>query len=255
MAKAAEASGQDEVALEAFTQALERAKPSELFDGVPLDLAATEQKFRILMKLGDKARAAGKLPLAESRFDEAAATARADRDQLRSLLAKAEIQLERGAASGAVETLQGLLAVARLRSINVSLDDGRRSLRSDLFIADRLASILKAHGRQLYEPFEREAKTLFEQGRAAGDARQLEEVGRSFPVAEVVPESFLALGRLYESKKQPAEAARAYKRLLTVATDDLLRARDFSVRRARSRSSTCSFRPVMLMPSRSLGFL
>ena len=117
------------------------------------------------------------------------------------------------------------MAEDRLRSINVTAEDGRRTIRSDLLVSDKLTTILQAHGRALYEEFDAKARALFEQGKAGGDARQLEEIGRSYPVAEVVPESLLALGRLSESRKKPADAARAYKRLLSAATDDGLRAR------------------------------
>jgi outer membrane protein assembly factor BamB/tetratricopeptide (TPR) repeat protein len=225
MAKAAEATGQDELALASIELALAKARPSETFDGVPLEAAAVEQKFRLLMKMGDKARSSGALLVAESRFTEAASTASADRDRLRARLARAEVQLDRGSARDAVATLQGLLTDDRLRSISVVLEEGRRTIRSDLLIADRLTSILKTGDRSLYEPFDHEAKDLFERGKSAGDARQIEEVGRSYPVALVLPESLLTLARLYDGQKRPADAARTYKRLLNATTDDSLRAR------------------------------
>ena len=64
----------------------------------------------------------------------------------------------------------------------------------------------------------------FERGKEEKDARLLDEVCRSFPVARVVPDALLALGSLHESARRWTEAAHAYKRLLLIAPDDDRRA-------------------------------
>src|SRR5262249_11014112 len=66
---------------------------------------------------------------------------------------------------------------------------------------------------------------LWQRGREDQDPHLLEEVGRSFPVALVAPQALLSLGQLYQEKKRPADAARAFKRLVAEAPDDALRAR------------------------------
>jgi cellulose synthase operon protein C len=225
MAQAAEATGQDDLAIETLEEALKRARPSESIDGEPLVAATRDHRFRLLMKMGEKARASGEAVAAETRFREAALAARMDRDRLRARLSEADVQLLRGAAKESVATLQGLLAEEPLRALSVAAEEGHRTIRADLLIADRLAAIVKANGRALYAKFDRDARTLLDRGKAADDPRQLEEVGRSYPVAEVVPDALLSLGRLYLAKKRPAEAARAYKRLLATAPDDGPRAR------------------------------
>jgi outer membrane protein assembly factor BamB len=225
MAQAAEATGQDELALESLEKALEKARPSETIDGAALPSSIRDHEFRLLMKMGAKARASGDPAQAERRFEAAAIAARVDRDRLRARLAQSDAQLERGAARAAVVTLQNLLAEEGLRSLNVAAEEGRRTIRSDLLISDRLAAIVKTHGRALYADYDRLARALLEQGAEGADARQLEEVARSFPVAEVVPDSLLSLGRLNETQKHAPEAARAYKRLLATASSDTLRAR------------------------------
>jgi outer membrane protein assembly factor BamB/tetratricopeptide (TPR) repeat protein len=225
MAQAAEATGQDDLALESLGRAQELARASETIDGAPLPAASRDHRFRLLMKMGEKARGAGELAAAERRYGEAAAAARVDRDRLRARLSEADAQLDRGATTDSVATLQGLLSEEPLRALTVAAEEGRRTIRADLLIAARLAAIVKDHGRSLYAPFDREARELLEKGKAAGDPRQLEEVGRSYPVADVVPDSLLALARLNDAAKHPAESARAYKRLLAAATSDALRAR------------------------------
>lgn len=225
MARAAEATNQDDQALEGFSEALNRARPSETIDGVSLVDSTRDHRFRLLMKMGDKARGAGDAEVSERRFREAAKAARLDRDLLRARLAEANVQLQRGAAAESVGTLQELLAEDRLRGLSVSAEEGRRTIRSDLLIGDRLATILKDHGRAIYAGYDAEARALLGRGEAAADPRQIEEVGRSYPAAEVVPDSLLALGRLHQSHDRPTEAARAYKRLLAGSPTDALRAK------------------------------
>ncbi len=225
MAQAAEAMGQDEEALKSLDEAQRLARPSDLIDGVPLHIATRDHRFRLLVKLGESARAAGDLRLAERRFNEAAATARVNRDRLRARLAEADAQLDRGEARAAVATLQSLLREEPLRTLAVSTEEGRRTIRADLLITDRLTAILKTRGHELYAEFDREARALLEKGKTTGDPRQLEEVGRSYPVSTVVSEALLELGRLNDARERPAEAARAYKRLLALTPNDEFRGR------------------------------
>jgi cellulose synthase operon protein C len=225
LARAAEATGQDELALESLERALRKVRPSEMIDGLPLADAARDQEYRLLVKLGKKAVASKDWDQAARRFETASALARSDRDRLAARLVLAEIQLDRGEPGRAVGTLQLLLQDDRLRALNVDAADGHRTSRADLLITDRLAAILHQHGRALYADFDREARGLLERGRAEKDPRLLEEVGRSYPVAQVVPEALLALGRLSEAAQRPGDAAHAYKRLLASAPNDTLRVR------------------------------
>lgn len=225
LAQAAEATGEDEVALENLGEAGRKAQTSETVDGVPLVESIRDYRFRLLMKMGDKARLAGDEAAAERRYRGAVDAARLDRDRLRARLAEANAQLQRGSAGDSVKTLQSVLAEDRLRGLSIGVEGGRRTIRADLLIADRLASIVRSHGRAIYADFDRDARAAFERGKAAGDARLLEDVGRSFPVAEVVPEAWFALGRLHEERKHPSESVRAYKRLVSGPADDSLRGR------------------------------
>ena len=155
MAQAAEATGQDELALESLDEAQKLARPSDVIDGVPLRVATRDHRFRLLMKMGDSARASGDLAAAERRFSQAAVSARVDRDRLRARLAEADAQLDRGEAGSAVATLQGLLSEEPLRVLAVAVEEGRRTIRADLMIGDRLATIVNSRGRALYAGFER----------------------------------------------------------------------------------------------------
>lgn len=225
LAQAAEAIGRDEVALTSLEGALPHAKVSESIDGSPLVDAIRDHQRGLLVKLGRKARASKDWALAARRFTEAAEAARDDRDRLSARLDLAEVQLARGEAGLAVATWQDLLADERMRALTVDAADGHRSVRADLLIADRLRALIGAKGRDLYADYDRAAADLLARGRAGKDARLLEDVGRSYPVARVVPEAWETLGMLYDEAKRPGDSARAYKRLMAGATDDPTRAR------------------------------
>lgn len=225
LAQAAEATGRDDLALESLAMTLAKVRPSETIDGVPLADAARDHQYRLLMRLGNKARSAQDWKVAAGRYEAAAAAARIDRDRLAARLLLAEVALEEGTPRSSVVILQELLGDQRVRRLNVAADDGHRTIRADLLIGDRLSTILRKHGRTLYRDFDLEAWRLLEKGQNEQSPRLLEEVGRSYPVAEAVPDALLALGRLCDGLKRPADAAHAYKRLLVAATSDGQRAR------------------------------
>ena len=116
-------------------------------------------------------------------------------------------------------TLQQVLADERLRALNIDAEDGHRTVRADLLIADRLAAILRQQGRDLYADFDRRRASSSSAGRREKDPRLLEEVGRSYPVARVVPDALLALGRAPRRPAGRRTRARAYKRLLAWRRD------------------------------------
>ncbi|HEV3121214.1 MAG TPA: PQQ-binding-like beta-propeller repeat protein, partial [Isosphaeraceae bacterium] len=224
LAQAAEATKQEQLALDNLAEAIQKARPAEVVDGAPLVDTARDHLYRLLMKLASKSAAAREWDQADTRYEEAANAARLDRDRLAARFRLAEVQGQRGEAARAVATLQSVLVDERLRQLNVPADE-HRTVRADLLITDRLEALLRQSGRALYGEFDKEADRLLERGRAEKDPRVLEEVGRSYPVAQAVPASLAALGELCEALKRPAESAQAYKRLLAVASTDADRAR------------------------------
>src|SRR5205823_8312048 len=132
-ARVAEATDDHELALANLEQARQKARPSEVIDGVPLVEAALDDQYHLLTKLGAKAEERGVWPEAALRFGAAAGVARADRDRLAARLQLAEAQDKGGDPREAVATLQGLLADERLRPLTVPAD-GRRTVRADLLI-------------------------------------------------------------------------------------------------------------------------
>ncbi len=195
LAQAAEAIGRDDLALTSLEAALPRTRATDTIDGVPMSEAIRDHQRQLLMKLGQKARAAKDWTEAGRRFAAAAEAARSDRDQLAARLELADVQLARGDPKASVATLQALLADERMRALNVDAADGHRSVRADLLIAERLAGLIRDKGRDLYADFDRAAADLLARGKAEKDPRLLEDVGRSYPVARVVPGRLARAGR------------------------------------------------------------
>jgi cellulose synthase operon protein C len=137
---------------------------------------------------------------------------------------RADVLLDARRPKEAVDICERLLTDEPLRPLAVVADDGHRTIRADLFIADRLKAIVHAHGRGVYESYDRDAVRLLERGQGEKNAHMLDEVCRAFPVAQAVPDALLALGSLHESSRRWTEATHTYKRLLSIAPDDDRRA-------------------------------
>ncbi|APW63978.1 PQQ-binding-like beta-propeller repeat protein [Paludisphaera borealis] len=226
LARAAEAVGRDQLALDSYVQSIRNAGAGETIDGSPLIDAARDHQFRLLLRLAASLRGEKKYDDAGAKLEAAVLAARQEQDRLKARLLLADVQLERGRPPEAVDILERLLGDDRLQQLTVGSDDGRRAVRADLFVGDRLAEIVRDHGRKVYDSYDRKARELFKRGVDEQDARSLAEVARIFPVAEAVPEALLALGAVHESQNRPTAAAAVYKRLLTLsAPSDEARAR------------------------------
>ncbi len=224
MARAAEAIGREDTAMEKYREAIDKARPDESIDGNPLDAAARDHLFRLLMRQAGRSRQERRWDVAIHRLESAATYARTDAERLEARLLLSEIHLDASHPREAVDALERILLDARLRPLPVAMDEGRRTVRADLMVADRLGAIVRRHGRESYAAYDRQAAALLERGRKERDPHVLAEVGRDYPVASVVPDALLELGSLHESSGHLAEAAHAYKRLLAEAPDDRRRA-------------------------------
>lgn len=225
LARVAEATGQEELALENLDETIRRARPSDTIDDQPLGEEARAKQYKLLIRLANKAASAGDWAGEARRLEAAERAARTDRDRLAARLRLASAQVKAGDSKSAVVTFQDVLKELKLRVQVVSPRDDRWTVRADIFIADELRKMLKDGGRELYAPYDGKAEELLERGRRERSARDLEEVGRAYPAARVAPEALLILGELREEEKDPGEAARAYKRLMTVAASDAMQAR------------------------------
>jgi cellulose synthase operon protein C len=224
LARAAEAVGQDALALEMYEGASKWARPGEMIDGVLLDGTAKDHRFRLLLRLAGQARHARKWDAAADQLEGAARVARTDPDRLAARLLLADLFLAAGRPQAAVDICEQLLTDERIRPLAVEATDGHRTVRADLMITDLLTKIVHEHGRGAYLAYDQKAAELFERARIARDPRALDELCRTFPVALVIPDALVELGAIFEASGRPSDAAHAYKRLLLLAAGDERRA-------------------------------
>ncbi len=152
LARAAEAIGREDTALESYRQALAQARPDETIDGI----SAGRRRPRSSVPPADAAGAPGS---AQARLADrhpppriGRAVARTDAERLEARMLLAAILLDAGQPEQAVADLEELLPDARLRPLAVAADDGRRTIRADLMVGDRLEAIVRAHGRAATVP-------------------------------------------------------------------------------------------------------
>ena len=197
-----------------YRQAAQKARSDETIDGISLGRRGPRPSVPPAVAAGGAGSESPALGRCVDPSRSAAAVARSDPERLQAQLLRADVLLDAARPREAVDICERLLTDERLRPLAVAAADGHRTIRADLYIADRLKAIVHDHGREVYESYDREAARLFERGKEEKDARVLDEVCRGFPVARVVPDALLALGSLHESSRRLAEAAHAYKRLL-----------------------------------------
>ena len=94
LGRAAESIGRDEVALEMYGRAIEKARANETIDGLSLSGVARKQEFRLLVRLAATARKAHEWEVAAERLEAAAEVARSANEQLEAQLLLADVLVE-----------------------------------------------------------------------------------------------------------------------------------------------------------------
>jgi outer membrane protein assembly factor BamB/tetratricopeptide (TPR) repeat protein len=220
LARAAEALGRDQLALDSYRLAAQKAHSNETIDEVLLSGAARDHQFRLLVRMAGQSRRMKQWTDAATHLESAARVARADAERLQAKLLLADVLMDSARPRDAIDLCEQILTDERLRPLSVATADGHRTIRADLYITDRLNSIVRDHGRDGYAPYDQKAARLFERGQKEKGPRILDELCRLYPVARVVPDALVELGSIYEATDRLAEAAHTYKRLMTQAGDD-----------------------------------
>ncbi len=148
LARAAEATGRDQLALDSYRMAGEKARANETIDGVPLTGAARDHQFRMLVRLAIESRRARRWDESITQLESAAGVAGTDPERLQAQLLLADILMDAARPKQAIEVCERLLADERLRPLAVATPDGHRTIRADILLADRVSSIVRDHGRR-----------------------------------------------------------------------------------------------------------
>lgn len=223
LARVAESTGDDALALSSLQEAARLATPDDVVDGALLAEVARSRQYELQAKLGAKAIAARDWSAAQKLFRLAAITARNDGERLAARLKLASIHELAGEVQQAVDSLQHIVEDPDLARLTVPADSSR-SIRADLWVTESLNRLIDAHGRAIYAAYDRKAEELLDRGRRDQDPRLLREVSRFYPTALVAPGALGALAQISTSQGRHDEAVAAHKQLLISATTDSQRA-------------------------------
>ena len=142
LARAAEAIGRDQVALEMYGTAIEKARPNESSTAFRWPVPRAIRNSACCCAWRASARKAGKWDEAAELLESAGKVTRSGGERLEAQLSLADVLLDASRPRDAVAICQRLLSDDRLRSLPVAAADGHRTVRADLLIADRLKSIV-----------------------------------------------------------------------------------------------------------------
>ena len=227
LARAAEAIGREDTALESYREAIEKARPDETIDGIPLAGAARDHLFRMLMRQAGRRcddRGAGTRRSVSSKSASRIcphATPNGSRPACCSPISTSTPSHPREAVDALERRPAGSRGSGRCPS-RWTTAAGRSAPTSWWPIAWRRSSAatavtatrLRSHGRGAAGPRQEGARP----SRARGGLPRLSgRRGRC-------PTHCWSWGRCYESSGRLAEAAHAYKRLLAAAADERGRA-------------------------------
>ena len=190
LARAAEAIGSDQDALEMYGHAIEKAHAQRDHRRGSIGRRRAQSEipacsFAWAPRPGKPA--SGIEPPFYS--TSAGEVTRSANERLEAELSLADVLLDASKPRDAVAICQRLLSDDRLRNLPVAAADGHRTVRADLLIADRLKSIVGQHGRAVYAAFDEEAAALFERGKKEKDPRVLDHLCRAYPEARVIPDA------------------------------------------------------------------
>ena len=138
-------------------------------------------------------------------------------EQVRYRFHFAELGAQRGLPAQAVQLYQQVLQDRSLAALPApapeqpaAATDALAAFRSPAAIEarQRVADLLAEHGRALYEPFEQEARQLFEQAVRTGDEAVLQRVTEVYAASTVAASAWLQLAEIRQARGDLADAAR-----------------------------------------------
>ena len=219
LARLAEATGENDLALDTLAEVLKRAGPGDRLEGRPLREVALDKQHQLLLRLGDELGAKGQWPRAAERYEAASRLELSDRQHLSALLKLAAAHESAGQAAAAVATLQQILGNPRLSQLAVPVEP-QRQVRVDLHLAERLAALTEKHGRAIYEEFDQRAEKLLQRGLREQNTPLLLELTRVYPSALAVPKALEGIAAIAKQRGELSTAISAVKRLNELATSD-----------------------------------
>jgi outer membrane protein assembly factor BamB len=173
---------------------------------------ARRLRHALLLKGAQGAAAEKRWADAEAALKQAAGPEIPPRPWLLALVRTAELHEEAGNGGAAVAAWQAILSIGALRGLQVQ--DGDSPAPAGAYAAGRIAALRGKHGDAVYEPFEKQARDLWEGATEKDRPALAERLAGTFPNAAVTRRAWLELARRAEEVNRPSAAAWACRRLL-----------------------------------------
>lgn len=222
LARVAEATGDEDLALAELAAAARLAAGSDRVDGEPMARMARSRRSKLLVKRAVAASEAKDWGRAIASYDEAARDAVEPDELLAIALDRAKATVESGQAAEAVAILHRLLADPASRQVVVRTGATRR-IRGDLLVVSRLEE-LRAADPAAFGSWDERAEEVRRKAVEARDRAGLLEVVQSYPTSPSAAPSLAELARLELEEGDPASAQTHFLDLLATTRDLELRA-------------------------------
>lgn len=213
LARAAEATGSKELAVEHYRTAIQLASAEGTAEDRTTRLSARAQLHTILQHLGQEAEKSRDWARADGYLREAATVAPTVQAKLDVTLRIAELWDSAGDPAKALGVYQDLLGDDTFRGVAVAID-GNRTVRADVEISSRVNGLLDRAGRALYARYEATALRAFAEAQQQDSIAAMERLLRTHPNSDAATQALLYLAGQYFQNKQPGAAAAAYKQVI-----------------------------------------
>jgi outer membrane protein assembly factor BamB/tetratricopeptide (TPR) repeat protein len=169
----------------------------------------------LLLETASRAAVEKRWSATETALRDAVALAPSPRARLDALIQAALIWQDAGQPARALPAWQAILNTAELRSLQVH-DPTRTPQPAGSAATQAIGALIEQYGRSLYEPFDKEARSLWDAAAAGERPPVAERLAREYPNATITRTALAEAARLYLQAKRPGAAVQAYRSLLTL---------------------------------------
>lgn len=186
--------------------------------GEPLEPALANRVYGTAVRLAQSAasRSALEVDSLERVYSFASQFARTPESSLRYRLVFGDLFAKYRQPDRSMRLYQQILRDRTLRELPVDptrSDSAKLSVKlAGVEAQNRIADLIKEHGRDVYSPYETEAKQWLASARSGGDAEMLQRTVDTFPNSDTAPMALVAHGELLAKSGRPDAAARQFSR-------------------------------------------
>ncbi len=215
LAQVEESAGEFQKALLLYEEAIAKATPADILAGQSLKTLASENRFRLLLRLGNKAMADQSSKQAVAHFREAVAGSPNPLSRASALKLLGTAQVQANQFTEAVQTFQTILNNPALAETPTK--DKAEPLGQ--FAQAQIANLIRKHGRRrVYADFDRLAADKIAAHLKDRDLEGVEHVLQQYPNALVSAETKHQLARLKNEQGDFRQAVLIWRQLLKEPT-------------------------------------